>query len=375
MPYDMFISYTSDDRSWAAKLEADLTARGLNVFRDQTRLDIGKDWDESLRQALSESMFLVVVWSAKAFKSPWVQKELAWFEATKGPQRRLIALLMDDQSTAYGRYQAIDDLKRAGSYSSDPASVDANLWSSVLARIEAAVRAEDGSVPIHTAVLTLTQNEWNQQAAHKVDEVCQIVGIPRDTLLERYGANRLDWKPYGEGLTIRARADEMLGRINDGLKNSPLDERGATLRFRCQMISEEFWNPPSMVMAATWFGGDALSVVIVDAVALQFVFPQFTTLQGKATSDRSVWVIVPPYAFDPRQIGYRNVVRNWGMPLLEGYYEPPVPTPRSAPHMNINCGDAEELRRMVRGAIGCFAARLMKKEMAPYLTPPSGVAS
>src|SRR4051794_21964012 len=63
--YDVFISYAPADRGWAQRLAADLSARGLRCFWDETPSpdDFPPDL---LRDALERSEALVVIWSPAA---------------------------------------------------------------------------------------------------------------------------------------------------------------------------------------------------------------------------------------------------------------------------------------------------------------------
>ena len=58
--YDIFISYSLQDQEWAAKLQHDLEARGVNIFRDINRLTPGAVWEKNLQSALRDSHHLVV---------------------------------------------------------------------------------------------------------------------------------------------------------------------------------------------------------------------------------------------------------------------------------------------------------------------------
>src|SRR4051812_33749469 len=83
--YDIFISYSNSDRAWAERLDQSLTAKGINCFRDQNRLDVGQPWEPQLARAVEQSKHLVVLWSANAEASPWVRRELGKFEAILDP--------------------------------------------------------------------------------------------------------------------------------------------------------------------------------------------------------------------------------------------------------------------------------------------------
>jgi hypothetical protein len=75
-PYDVFISYSQNDRVAAARLQAALEARELRVWRDERLLD---DPDSSFIQKINEaherSARVVVLWSRNSVVSSWVQAE------------------------------------------------------------------------------------------------------------------------------------------------------------------------------------------------------------------------------------------------------------------------------------------------------------
>ena len=75
MHYDAFISYSSSDLPWGEKLAADLRDANLDVFFDKSRLQVGKEWEPQLGEALRNSRHAVVLWSNNAKQSDWVQQE------------------------------------------------------------------------------------------------------------------------------------------------------------------------------------------------------------------------------------------------------------------------------------------------------------
>src|SRR3954454_6253513 len=83
MVYDAFISYTSPDRLWAQKVRQDLLNRGFDdsrIFFDQTRIQAGDVWDDTLQSSLDESRNLILLWSDNAVGSNWVTTEAAAFK-------------------------------------------------------------------------------------------------------------------------------------------------------------------------------------------------------------------------------------------------------------------------------------------------------
>lgn len=96
--YDLFISYSSLDKEWAAKLADALGRKSLKVFIDRQRLEAGRPWEPQLKQALASSQHLVVLWSNNAKQSDWVQKEIAHFDAVALVNRDVYqrAMMLED---------------------------------------------------------------------------------------------------------------------------------------------------------------------------------------------------------------------------------------------------------------------------------------
>ena len=131
--YDAFISYSRQDEAWAAKIEMALRARGLEPFRDQTRLRLGEEWDNQLISAVTESCRnIIVLWSAFAEKSQWVLMEMAYFERDRQGdaqnRNRRIHVNLQGQNIPFSKYEAVNEL--AGIYTQGVAALDRNsaLW-------------------------------------------------------------------------------------------------------------------------------------------------------------------------------------------------------------------------------------------------------
>ena len=90
--FDAFISYSHRDLNYGIWLQKKLEAfhiptemRGdrpkgqrLRIFRDQTDL-AGTELQDSLRQNLDASGFLIVICSPSSAASPWVDEEVRYF--------------------------------------------------------------------------------------------------------------------------------------------------------------------------------------------------------------------------------------------------------------------------------------------------------
>ena len=99
--YDAFISYShAKDKPIAAALQSKVQTlgkpwyrrRALRLFRDDTSLCATPGLWPTIKQALGESRFLVLLASPEAAASQWVNKEVAYWLDHKGADTLLIAL-------------------------------------------------------------------------------------------------------------------------------------------------------------------------------------------------------------------------------------------------------------------------------------------
>lgn len=368
--YDVFVSYSSADGAWAARLEQALAAAGLAVFRDKTRLAAGDKWDAGLREAINGSQHLVALWSDPAKNSDWVARELYRFDALSegDPSRRLILLNLQGQNKSLTAFQAIDELNTGAQYAAGPQAVDINRWNDVVGKIVTAVRRNEDSIPITVAVLTMTADQLNKAGVpERLATVEQRLGIPTQQLSARYGESRLAWKPYGSEATIRTLLDGVVNHLNTLAAE-------AGLRFRWESVSDDLWadtatRKPSQAAGA--LARAPLSLVIVDLLALKDdeVFQRCTILRQHIRKDTSAWIVVPPMPSDARMLAYRDLVVGWSRPLLDAYLDPPIPNPEAnPPQYSIHCGDESELQRMVRTAAGRYVAgRTLPASGSPIL--------
>jgi hypothetical protein len=158
--YDVFLSYSSKDASWAEWLQEALTQRGIKAFRDTDRLVAGDTWDPQLQGAIVESRHLLVLWSQNARDSDWVDQERIYFEAgRKGSPdiRRLVFVNLESANKAQGSYEQINHIKQAGLYAQGPESMAANpgVKKKVLDRLEDALK-EFSSVPVYKVLMVST---------------------------------------------------------------------------------------------------------------------------------------------------------------------------------------------------------------------------
>lgn len=101
MSYTAFISYShASDSALASALQSALHSfakpwyklRALHIFRDQTNLAVNPALWSSIREALDQSIYLILFASPEAAASPWVAKEAEYWIGKNGASHVLIVL-------------------------------------------------------------------------------------------------------------------------------------------------------------------------------------------------------------------------------------------------------------------------------------------
>src|SRR6202167_6611952 len=101
MSYSAFISYShTSDSTIASALQSALhrfakpwyKLRALHIFRDQTNLAVNPALWSSIRDALDQSSFFILLASPEAAASAWVAKEAEYWIGRNGTSRLLIVL-------------------------------------------------------------------------------------------------------------------------------------------------------------------------------------------------------------------------------------------------------------------------------------------
>jgi hypothetical protein len=215
--YDVFISYSSNDKAWAEKLFAALEGRGLHPFLDKQRLEIGKPWERQLADALKNSQHLVVLWSNNAKQSDWVQRELALFDtinASSQVQQRLIFINLEGQNAAYAAWQMVDDLNAAKAYTNGIDKLDAHLWQEATKKVAQAIRSDDASIAIPAVILTMTRSDLDALQSSTWQTLQQDLGLTKEVLAQCYGDRRTDWHPFGSPDGVLQILEKLLDQIN-----------------------------------------------------------------------------------------------------------------------------------------------------------------
>jgi len=117
MPWDVFVSYASEDQSFARRIAEGLRRAGLDVWFDEFALEAGDSLRRSIDKGLKESRYGVVILSPNFFRKEWPQRELdglasredgrskilipVWYNVTADDVRKFSPTLADKLSVFY----------------------------------------------------------------------------------------------------------------------------------------------------------------------------------------------------------------------------------------------------------------------------------
>lgn len=83
--YDIFLSYSTQDRGRLRPLFDALAQQGWSVFWDHQSIHTGENWHRKIDESINNSRCVVVVWSKQSVQSEWVLEE-----ASKGKARNVL---------------------------------------------------------------------------------------------------------------------------------------------------------------------------------------------------------------------------------------------------------------------------------------------
>ncbi|OQX13171.1 MAG: hypothetical protein BWK73_12960 [Thiothrix lacustris] len=96
--YDIFLSYSTQDRERLMPLVSALEQQGWSVFWDHRSIPVGGDWHDMIGDAIRECRCVIVAWSTHSVDSKWVREE-----ALEGRARSvLFPILLDDIPQPFG---------------------------------------------------------------------------------------------------------------------------------------------------------------------------------------------------------------------------------------------------------------------------------
>ncbi len=379
--YHAFISYSSKDVEWAAKLEAELKLRGIQAYRDQSRLTAGDRWDDQLQAGIQDSQHLIVLWSKQASESDWVEQERIYFQAddlksSKNPseKRRLVAVNLDAVNKALARYEQINDIKNADLYSRGAASLASNgaVWNKVLDKIEDSVKEND-SIPIYkilmvSALASLQNLDLHSKAglAPPFGETLSELEIKKDgteaykTELGRYyGQARSDWKPFGQTQTI----DTILDELRD---NVHADQRAPRIRWRD--VGEEFWSDDvDKFEAALKNISQHLALIVIDPISLYdpAVSSRLSDMRNYLNPESCATAVLAPFSIPSKISHIRKILRGAANPIFRQYANPSFNGSTLYP-LSVCAQDPLEVSRVLCSSLDLKLRQITQQQSTPF---------
>jgi len=90
----VFLSYATQDRTYAQKLASGLTKEGYEVWDAGRELHPGDNWSLKIGEALQQSKAMVVLVSPEAVRSEWIRREVEYALGSANYAGRLIPLVV-----------------------------------------------------------------------------------------------------------------------------------------------------------------------------------------------------------------------------------------------------------------------------------------
>jgi hypothetical protein len=98
--FDIFVSYSHEDQTFARDLAGWLRAANLTVWMDEEQLVPGTRFRPALQQGLRESQHLVAIVTASYARRRWTQRELDLFDLLADDEnRKIIGVQLDEVDT------------------------------------------------------------------------------------------------------------------------------------------------------------------------------------------------------------------------------------------------------------------------------------
>ncbi len=258
--FDLFISYKSEQRSWARRLAETLAGFGLDVWWDRDDnggIPGGRPWGSSIDDAIRASRKMAVLWSGElAQGESTVHQEIHrmkfLIQSEPGDGRGFLPISLDgtptDTSDLLKTYQqAASFEEQYGLHGAEGAdAVSSIYWSRPIKDIARALGIED------IAELRFVVAAMNRSQAHALDSepdtVCRdaeayralrrVMEETNSLLPDRYGDSPNAWKPFPE---LDENIVELLGRYDLGKRQWLLERKEQSCcNWLLTSYSEEF---------------------------------------------------------------------------------------------------------------------------------------
>lgn len=227
--YDVFISYKSQQETWAKRLAETLRSLGWRVWRDHDAgngIRVSEVWSEEIRNGIRASRSMIVLWSnliatdATTVVLHEINEMKALLQNDETGQRRFVPVNLD--GTALNNFEPLRGYQADVSlqslyqqYGDDGAySVSAVEWFGALKTLIEALGIRDVmEVRFVVAAMTRAQAQqlYDEPATYCISQdafllMCEMMQKTAPFAVERYGNSPNDWKPFPQlnpTLTIR----------------------------------------------------------------------------------------------------------------------------------------------------------------------------
>ena len=112
-PAEVFLSHSSKDQAFAARLATVMDRHGLSVFYSKKSIRGAQQWHDEIGQALARCNWFLLVLSPAAVDSEWVKRELVYALQSKRYRKHIAPLLLrpckiDKLSWTLSGFQRVD---------------------------------------------------------------------------------------------------------------------------------------------------------------------------------------------------------------------------------------------------------------------------
>ena len=284
---DVFISYKSEQFSWARRLRDDLDRFGYSVFLDHDPargLEVGEKWEKQLREEIRNAEAFLLLWSSRIPMASYVGKEIEIRNEAKRPitvvrlDDSALAATVDDETQAFREFI---DLARGVD---DADEVSFFAWNRAVVRLinsrPFTDRRSSAVVEIPLVVVAMTEgqavelaeakNVLPQLGPEKFQEVMNLLeqAVPFDP--GRYGARPEEWKPFDAASDeAETTVEQVVARFDQARRSWQQDyaDDDPPSGFAFVSYDDLLRNPATREQARRYLQAQP-SVVVIDPVSL-----------------------------------------------------------------------------------------------------------
>ena len=375
--FDLFISYSHEDKKWADRLYDDLKKLdpALEIFLDDISLHLGDNWKTKLLDSLQQSRNLLVLISKAAEASGWVAEEQGYFEGSVDSttangackNRRLLVVMLDGENKPFGDIQSFMEIQTGNLYPGGVDNVPKATWERLIREISRALGDDDDdtSIPVILSVMAMTRAEA-QRLWDDDDEGFQAalgeIGIKSGAdLLSCYGDTPGEWRPYSSPESVETILDRVKNEINMRVKGKP---------FRWRAIGEDFYSskPQTIRQELNRIGPDTSAVFVVDPVSLyqKRIANQLVTLRDFFNNGRFIILVLSPVSIPNPYRELMSMVETVANQFFNYFYDGFLESGYA--NCGVNVCDERDIRRLVRVSLGPYFSPEPAKQTSDLLT-------